>query len=68
MKKLSREFYTSLFTVILAILAIAVFIYSGGSILFYAVVAMAILVGLYNILMISRSPYDNEGQNRRKRK
>ncbi len=54
MKKLAREFITSMMTVILAILAIALYIYSGGTLVFYAVVVIAILVGFYNAWLISR--------------
>ncbi|HIH50508.1 MAG: hypothetical protein ABSE71_04775 [Candidatus Micrarchaeaceae archaeon] len=54
MKKLAREFITSLITVILAILAIALYIHSGGTLVFYTVVVIAILVGFYNAWLISR--------------
>lgn len=53
LKKLTKEFATSLLTVILAILAIALYISSGGTILFYFAVALAIVVGFYNAWLIS---------------
>ena len=55
MKKLTNEFVTSLITIILAILAIGIFIYSGGSILFYAVIAIAIIFGFYNVWLVSKA-------------
>ena len=57
MRKPSIEFYTSLITVILAISAIAIFIRSGGHLLFYITVIIAIAFGLYNIWRISRIAY-----------
>lgn len=53
MKNLNKEFVTSLITVILAILAIAVFIYSGASLLFYCTMAIALVVGFFNAWQIS---------------
>ncbi len=55
MKKLAKEFVTSLITIILAILAIAIFISSGGSLLFYVAVAIAIIFGFYNAWLISNT-------------
>ena len=54
MKKLAREFITSFITVVIAILAIALYIHSGGTPIFYAAVAIAIIVGFYNAWLISR--------------
>lgn len=54
MKKLANEFITSLITVVIAILAIALYIHSGGTPVFYAAVAIAIIVGFYNAWLISR--------------
>jgi preprotein translocase subunit SecF len=53
LEKLNKEFVTSLITVILAILAIAVFIHSGASLLFYCTMAIALVVGFYNAWQIS---------------
>ena len=54
MKKLAREFITSFITVVIAILAIALYIHSGGTLVFYAAVVIAIIVGFYNAWLISR--------------
>lgn len=59
MGKLSREFATSLLTVAFAILAIAIFIRSGASLVFYVLVLIAIVIGFFNAWLISES--DNEG-------
>lgn len=56
MKKLTKEFITSLITVILAILAIGLFISSGGSLLFYVAITLTIIIGFYNAWLISLSP------------
>ena len=44
----------SLATILLAILAIAVFIAYGGSIAFYIVCFIAIIVAIYNVMTISK--------------
>jgi len=54
LKKLAREFITSFITVVIAILAIALYIHSGGTLVFYAEVVIAIIVGFYNAWLISR--------------
>jgi preprotein translocase subunit SecF len=54
LKKLAREFITSFITVVIAILAIALYIHSGGTLVFYAAVVIAIIVGFYNAWLISR--------------
>jgi 4-hydroxybenzoate polyprenyltransferase len=51
--KYTKEFFTSLATVILAILAIALFISSGAGSAFYIVIAIAIIFGFYNAWLIS---------------
>jgi 4-hydroxybenzoate polyprenyltransferase len=55
LKKLAREFITSLITVVVAILAIALYIHSGGTPVFYVIIVIAMLVGFYNAWLISRS-------------
>ncbi len=60
MRKLAKEFVSSLVTVILAILAIGLFISSGATLMFYAAVVIAIIVGFYNAWMISKIETDNE--------
>ncbi|MDE1871254.1 MAG: hypothetical protein KGI06_03375 [Candidatus Micrarchaeota archaeon] len=69
MERLTKEFATSLITVILAILAIAIFISSGGGMLFYVAVAIAILFGFYNAWLISTAkPGKAAPETRPKRK
>ncbi len=53
MRKFTKEFVTSLITIILAIIAIALFISSGSTLLFYVAVAIALAFGFYNAWMIS---------------
>jgi preprotein translocase subunit SecF len=53
LKKVAKEFITSIITVILAIFAIAIFISSGAGLLFYAAVAIAMIFGFYNAWLIS---------------
>ncbi|MGD0729277.1 MAG: hypothetical protein ABR981_04335 [Candidatus Micrarchaeaceae archaeon] len=53
MKKLAKELITSFVTVILGILAVALFIYSGSSLVFYVVVVMTMIIGFYNAWLIS---------------
>jgi hypothetical protein len=55
MERIAAEVLTSLATVALAILAVVVFIYYGAGALFYAVVAVALIVGFYNAWMISKA-------------
>lgn len=59
MKKLTKEFITSLITVILAILAITLFISSGAKALFYIAVAVTIVFGFYNAWLISLTEADS---------
>jgi hypothetical protein len=44
----------SIATILLAILATAVFITSGGSAVFYSICVVAIVVALYNTITISK--------------
>ena len=53
MKNFTKEFITSAITVILAIIAIGLFISSGGTLIFDIVVAIAVIVGFYNAWLIS---------------
>jgi len=53
MKNFTKEFITSVITVILAILAIGLFISSGATLIFDVVVAAAVIVGFYNAWLIS---------------
>ena len=55
MDRLETEFFTSLATVVFAILAIALYITSGAGAAFYAAVALAIIIGFLNAWMISRA-------------
>lgn len=68
LRKLTREFATSLATVILAIFAIALFISSGGTALFYAAVAVALAFGFYNAWLISTSEDSGKIRKRSERK
>lgn len=47
------EMTSSLITIIVSIIAVAVFIYYGGNALFYAVVVIAILVAAFNAWLLS---------------
>lgn len=73
MRKFTKEFITSFISVILAILAIGLFISSGGTILFYVAVAIALAFGFYNVWLISLTdsetvrPVSRKGAGRRKR-
>ncbi|MGI0100349.1 MAG: hypothetical protein ACREBH_01325 [Candidatus Micrarchaeaceae archaeon] len=53
MRRITKEIVTSSITIILAILAIALFISSGGTLIFYAVLSIAIILGIYNAWLIS---------------
>lgn len=55
MEKIIIESASSLTTVALAILAVAIFIYYGANALFYATVVVAILVGFLNAWLISKA-------------
>ncbi len=50
------EMISSLITIIVSIMAVAVFIYYGGDALFYVVVIIAILIAAFNAWLLS-----NEG-------
>ena len=60
MERIARELFSSLATVALAILAVAVFIYYGAGALFYAIVAVALIIGFYNAWLISKSEPESE--------
>lgn len=60
MAMLSKEFAMSALTVILVIIAIVTFIYSGASLTFYAVVVIALIVGFSNTWLLSRTPRERE--------
>jgi hypothetical protein len=72
LRKFTKEFGTSLITAIAAILAIVIFISSGGDLLFYGVVAFAIAFGFYNAWLISvserpkKSPTPKRSKSRRR--
>jgi preprotein translocase subunit SecF len=68
LKSINREFITSLLTVILAILAIALFIYSGATPLFYCTMAIALVVGFYNAWQISNIETSDENDGRKGKK
>jgi preprotein translocase subunit SecF len=76
LKKLAREFITSFITVVIAILAIALYIHSGGTPVFYVAVVIAIIVGFYNAWLISRGeiheteakPREPQNQKRARRR
>jgi hypothetical protein len=55
LEKPKREFLTSLITIILAIFAIAVFISSGATILFYVLISIAVAFGFFNVWLISQA-------------
>lgn len=60
LEKIAKEFVTSLVTIVIAILAIAIFISSGSTIIFYVTVFIAIVIGLYNVWLISTVGSRNE--------
>lgn len=62
MALLSKEFAMSALTVVLVIIAIVTFIYSGASLVFYAVVLIALIVGFSNTWLLSRTPRERETQ------
>ncbi|MDE1856960.1 MAG: hypothetical protein KGH98_02640 [Candidatus Micrarchaeota archaeon] len=55
MTRLELEIITSLATIVFAILAIGLFIASGGSAAFYAAMVIALAVGFFNAWLISKS-------------
>lgn len=55
LEKITKEFVTSLITIILAIFAIAIFISSGGTILFYVSISIAIVFGFLNVWLVSKT-------------
>ena len=54
MEKVQTELISSLFTVVFSITATIIFIYHGGSIIFYVVAAFAIASGLFNTWILSK--------------
>jgi hypothetical protein len=63
LKTLEREFITSLITVILAILSIAIYIIYRSRLIFYVVVGITIAFGLYNVWLISRLEKEPTGSS-----
>jgi len=55
MEKINVELVSSLATVVLAILAVFVFIYHGADALFYVTVLVAMVVGFLNAWLITRA-------------
>ena len=55
MEKVQTELLSSLFTVVFSITAISIFIYNGGSIIFYVVAALALAFGLFNAWILSKN-------------
>lgn len=55
MEKIEVELVSSLVTIVLAILAVAVFIYHGAGALFYATVIVAMAVGFLNAWLITKA-------------
>lgn len=55
MQKIAMELMSSITTVALAILVIAIFIYYGAGAFFYVIVAIAIFVGFLNAWLISKA-------------
>ncbi|MEM0149904.1 MAG: hypothetical protein QXW10_03355 [Candidatus Micrarchaeaceae archaeon] len=47
------EMTSSLITIIVSIIAVAVFIFYGGSVLFYIIVVIAILIAAFNAWLVS---------------
>ena len=47
------EMASSLITIIVSIIAVAVFIFYGGSVLFYIIVVIAILIAAFNAWLVS---------------
>ncbi len=66
LSKIQREMVSSALTIVLAVLAISVFIVFGGSVLFYALMLLAIGVGFYNAWLISKE--GERGRARRSRR
>lgn len=52
--QIQYELLTSSATVVLAIVAILIFIYSGATALFYVFVLLALVIGFFNAWLISR--------------
>lgn len=59
MKRESRELILSLATVILVVIAISVFIYTGGSYIFYIIAIIAFIVGIVNFWLLSTDNSDS---------
>ena len=55
MDYIETEMITSIATIVLVILCIAVFIAYGGGAIFYAVVAITLIVGFANAWLIAKS-------------
>jgi hypothetical protein len=55
MAKVELELVSSLATVVLAILAVVIFIYHGASALFYVVVIVALAIGFLNAWLITKA-------------
>ena len=55
MQRLEKEFMTSIATVAMVILAVAVYIYYGARAVFYIVVVIAAIVGFANAYLISKA-------------
>lgn len=68
MGDLSTEMLTSAATIVLAIIAIITFIYYGGNLIFYLVIAAAFAVGIYNAMLISKEGRAKTASSGRKRK
>ena len=60
MKNIAVEYASSLGTIVLAILAVFVFIYYGAHALFYIVVVVALFVGFLNAWLITKATKEAE--------
>lgn len=66
MKDRHLELLLSFATLVLIIIAITIFIYTGGSLAFYAVAVVAVIVGFANAFVISRIGSENKSEPKRR--
>lgn len=62
-----QAFAFSLGVIVLSIIAIAAFVFSGGSAFFYLFAVLAVALGLYMAYHISKTPARAEEKNTRKK-
>jgi hypothetical protein len=57
MVQMTNQLRFSVLTLALILVAVIIFIYTGGSYLFYLVAVVAIIFGIVNFWMISKEPH-----------